>query len=73
MADLAARLRADLRAAIADAGVNQAFVARALGVTQKHVSHMLTGRAAISVERAEQIALVCGRSLDFRITDRGAS
>lgn len=67
MPDVAVRLRADLHAAISAAGLNQAFVARALGLSQKHVSAMLTGKAAMSLDRAQQIARVCGQRLEIRL------
>ena len=53
-------LRAQVRAAIVAARISQAEVARRLNLTTKHLSHMLTGRATLTLGWAEAIAAVCG-------------
>ncbi|MEU6709954.1 helix-turn-helix transcriptional regulator [Nonomuraea sp. NPDC046802] len=57
--DLRSLLAGELRAA----GLSQAEVARKLGITAKHMSHMLTGRAPLSLAWADEIAALCGREL----------
>jgi plasmid maintenance system antidote protein VapI len=56
-----------LRAVLADelraARVSQAEAARRLGISAKHMSQMLTGRAPLSLAWADEIAAVCGREL----------
>ena len=53
-------LRAQVRAALAATGISQAEAARRLGLTNKHMSHMLTGRATLTLGWAEAILAVCG-------------
>jgi plasmid maintenance system antidote protein VapI len=57
------QLRAELRAELKAAGISQAEAARHLGCTPKHMSQMLTGKARISPEWANAVALACGRRL----------
>ena len=66
MADLEDDLRAVVKDCLARAQVSQAYVARQLGVTPKHLCQMLAGRAPMSIVWAGRIAEVCGR--DLRIT-----
>lgn len=53
-------LRAQVRAALAATRISQAEAARQLGLTNKHMSHMLTGRATLTLGWAEAILAVCG-------------
>lgn len=66
-------LRAHVRAALRNAGISQAAAAAELGVSQKHVSQMLTGRAPITLRWAEQLLALCGYRLviatDWLLTD----
>jgi ribosome-binding protein aMBF1 (putative translation factor) len=59
LADVKARIRAELRAD----GATQADLARYLGVTQKHVSAVLTGKQAGSPEMLEAMAHAVGLRL----------
>lgn len=56
-----------LRLLLADelhaAGLSQAEAARRVGVTAKHMSAMLTGKAPLSLAWADEIAALCGRRL----------
>lgn len=61
------RLLADVKAMIEEAGIKQVHIAQKLGISQKHLSHLLTGRSTLSVHWVEQIASVCGHSLDIRL------
>lgn len=45
------------------ANLSQAEVARRLGITAKHMSQMLTGRAPLSLAWADDIAAECGREI----------
>jgi plasmid maintenance system antidote protein VapI len=56
-------LRATLAAELDAAGLSRAEAARQLGVTAKHMSQMLTGKAPLSLAWADQIAAACGREL----------
>jgi plasmid maintenance system antidote protein VapI len=56
-------LRSLLAAELRAAGISQAEAARRLGVTAKHMSQMLTGKAPLSLAWADQIAAACGREL----------
>ena len=59
-------LRAQVRKALTDSGISQADVSRRLGLTQKHVSQMLTGRAVLTLAWAEQILALAGQRLEIR-------
>jgi ribosome-binding protein aMBF1 (putative translation factor) len=56
-------LRANVRTVLIQSGLSQAAIARQLGITAKHLSQMLTGRATLTVRWAERIASVCGWEL----------
>lgn len=53
-------IRAQVRGALKAAGVSQAAAASQLGISQKHLSQMLTGRAPLSLSWAEQLLAMCG-------------
>lgn len=57
-------LRTQVRAALSATRISQAEVARELGLSTKHMSQMLTGRAPLSLEWAERIAAVCGMRVE---------
>ena len=59
-------MRAQVKAAIDAAGLTDAEVGRRLGVTAKHVSQMLTGKAALTIGWAEKILALCGQRLEIR-------
>lgn len=63
MADLACSLRAVLGDELRAAGLSQAEAARRLGITAKHMSQMLTGKAQLGLAWADEIAALCGREL----------
>jgi transcriptional regulator with XRE-family HTH domain len=63
--ELMSRLRFELRRCILGAGMSQAAVARQLGITQKHMSALLTGRSEMSFPWARRIAEVCGYELSI--------
>lgn len=52
-------LREQVRVALADTQISQAAVARELGVSKKHLCQMLTGRAPLTLDWAEQIVALC--------------
>lgn len=56
-------LRTQVRAALSAVSLSQAEAARRLGLSQKHVSQMLTGRAPLSLEWAERLLALCGMRL----------
>lgn len=56
-------LRSILAGELRAAGLSQAEAARQLGITAKHMSQMLTGRAPLSLAWADEIAALCGREL----------
>jgi DNA-binding XRE family transcriptional regulator len=59
-------LRAQVRAALDAAGLSQAEAARRIGVSTKHMSQMLTGRAVLTLMWAEKILALCGQRLEIR-------
>lgn len=62
-ADLEEALRFEVKECLLDADLSQADVARALGLSTKHVSQMLTGRATLSLYWADEIVKLCDREL----------
>jgi hypothetical protein len=56
-------LRIQVRAALIASGVSQAEAARQLGLSTKHMSQMLTGRATLTLDWAEHIVDLCGMRL----------
>jgi DNA-binding transcriptional regulator YdaS (Cro superfamily) len=56
-------LRALVRGAIQDAGLKQKFIAGHLGVSEKHLSQMLTGRVSLTLGWAEAILRMAGQRL----------
>lgn len=56
-------LRSHVRATLAYAGLSQAEASRRLGVSTKHLSQMLTGRAPLTLTWAEQLLALCGMRL----------
>jgi len=57
-------LRYQVRAALEATQISQASVARDLGVSKKHLCQMLTGRAPLTLEWAEQIVALCGMRVE---------
>lgn len=56
-------LRVQVRAALEAAGISQAAAARELGLSTKHMSHLMTGRAVLTLAWAERILVLCNRRL----------
>lgn len=65
------RLLAAVRALVDESGIKQIHIARKLGVSPKHMSALLTGKAPLSISWAEQVVAACGRSLDICISENG--
>ncbi|HEY9367542.1 helix-turn-helix transcriptional regulator [Streptomyces sp.] len=61
--DLQAALRLEVRACLKVAGLSQAEAAQTLGISTKHMSQMLTGRAPMSIAWADRITRLTGREL----------
>lgn len=62
-ADLEKAMRGEVRDAITLAGYTQVSVAEKLGLSQKHLSAMLTGKVTMSVLWAGRIMDLCKREL----------
>lgn len=62
------QLRALVHQALAETHTPQAEVARQLGVSTKHLGHMLTGRATLTLTWAEGILGLLGCSLLLTVT-----
>lgn len=57
------QLRTQVRGALADANISQAEASRQLGLSTKHMCHMLTGKATLTLDWAEKILALCGQGL----------
>lgn len=60
-------LRTRVRAALAAARISQAEACRQLGLSTKHMSHMLTGRAPLTLDWAEQIVALCDMRIEILV------
>lgn len=58
-------LRIQLRRALEASSISQAEAARQLGLSNKHLNQMLTGRAVLTLPRAEQVAGLCDLRIVF--------
>lgn len=65
-------LRQEVRRAIDEAGLTQRAVAAELGITEQHVSRMLTGKSLLTLEWADRIVTVCGRQLSVALASPSA-
>lgn len=63
MADFTDILRAEVLSCIRKSGLSQASIARSIGISPKHLSQALTGRAGLSPALAGRIVFACGREL----------
>ena len=59
-------LRAQVKEALAEAGISQVQAARQLNLSTKHLSQMLTGKVTLTLGWAERILSLCGRRLEIR-------
>jgi transcriptional regulator with XRE-family HTH domain len=63
---LAEDVRAEIRLALRVTGTSQAELARTLGLSTKHVSQVLTGKAALSLDLAEAMLGALGLQMTVR-------
>jgi plasmid maintenance system antidote protein VapI len=63
---LAEDVRAEIRLALRIADVSQAELARHIGVSTNHVSRVLTGQQALSIDLAEAMLSAVGRQMIVR-------
>jgi plasmid maintenance system antidote protein VapI len=68
MTSASRRLREMVLAEVRAAGARQVEIAEEIGITEKHVSQMFTGKVGMSVDMAERILRACGRSLVLATT-----
>lgn len=54
------QLRTQVRAALKACGLKQIWIADKLGISQKHLSQILTGRVSLTLDWAEKILTLCG-------------
>lgn len=60
-------LREQLAAALKKSGRKQLWIAAQLHVSQKHLSHLLNGRAELTLGWAQRIAVLCDHWIDIRV------
>lgn len=63
-------LRDNIRRCVNESGLTQVSIAAHLGISEKHLSHMLLGKASMTLEWAARIADVCGYELIITITPK---
>ncbi len=63
-------VRTAIRAALADAGMTQAELARRIRMSQKHVSQVLTGKAGLSLGMADKMLAAIGSRLKMSVEPR---
>ncbi|MDX3520748.1 helix-turn-helix transcriptional regulator [Streptomyces scabiei] len=60
-------LREKTRAAIRASGIKQIWIADRLGISEKHLSQMLTGRVTLTLDWAQRIAALCGHKVTVAV------
>lgn len=63
-------LHQQVQGAVRDSGLKQTWIARRLGVSDKHLSQLLTGRVVMTLEWAQRILELCGLELVISIRPR---
>lgn len=63
-------LRESVCELIAQSGLKQIFIAHRIGITEKHLSHLLTGKVAMTINWAEKIVDVCRKPLRIDLEPR---
>jgi len=58
--DAEEQLRTQVRSALIHAKISQAEAARRLGLSNKHLNQMITGRAPLTLAWAERLLSLCG-------------
>lgn len=66
------RLREAVREAVKDSGMTQRALAAELGITEQHLSRMLTGKNPLTLTWADRIAHTCGRQLSVGLASPSA-
>ncbi|MCI3277593.1 helix-turn-helix domain-containing protein [Streptomyces cylindrosporus] len=61
------QLRTEVHIALTTSRITQAAAAKELGLSEKHVSQLLTGLAPMSLRRAQQFLRLCGLTLTLAI------
>jgi predicted XRE-type DNA-binding protein len=60
-------LRNQIRTLIKNNGLKQIWIAQQLGISQKHLSQMLTGRVDLSLNWAQRIAALSGHTVTVTV------
>lgn len=68
MADSSDTLRTEIQNLIKTSGLKQIWIAEQLGVSQKHLSQMLRGTVAMTLDWAQRIAKACGHEVTVTVT-----
>lgn len=63
-------LLAQVQAAVKHSGLKQRWLAQQLHTGETHLSQILTGRAALTLDWAERILALCGLELDVTVRPR---
>lgn len=66
-------LRDQIRDALKASGLKQIWVAEQLGISQKHLSQMLTGRVTLTLDWAQRIASLCRHRVTTTVTPAPAA
>ena len=62
-------LRQLVRATVLASTKDQVYISQAMGISQKHLSQVLTGRVRMSLDMADRILAVCGKRLVLHIVN----
>ncbi len=65
------RVRDAIRYALDQSGMTQVELAERAGVTQKHISQVLSGKSGLSFDFAERLLGILGRRLDVKAVPIG--
>lgn len=62
------QVREAIRQALNESELTQSELAEQVGMSQKHISQVLSGKSGLSFDLAEQMLAVLGRRLDASVT-----
>lgn len=66
--DAKERLRGQINYLVSASGIKQTWISERIGVSEKHLSQMLTGQVELTPDWAQRIAVLCGHTVSVSVT-----
>jgi AraC-like DNA-binding protein len=63
-------LRGQINYLLGASGIKQTWIAGRLGVSEKHLSQILTGQLELTLDWAQRIAALCGHTVSVTVTEQ---